>query len=288
MSGEVRVLGAGDEALLFAFLEQHLDSSVFLISNAERGGLVDRGEPLQGTYVAHLLNGAVTAVASHSWSGNLLVQGELGLADAARLATKTTARPVKGIIGPLALVHATRTALGLDDAPVARALDDRLFALDLARLRVPALLGSAGIEFRAPNDDEVAGVLAAWRAAYHVEVLGSLPGPELDARARAEVKGRHTERTWWVLTRNGKVVSMTGFNAQTRGIVQIGGVYTPPEFRRSGYARAAVAGSLLLARTELGATRSTLFTGIENDGAIRAYTTLGFEPLGTFGLLLFR
>ena len=57
MSGEVRVLGAGDEELLFSFLEKHLESSVILVSNAERGGLVDRGEPNQGTYVANILGG---------------------------------------------------------------------------------------------------------------------------------------------------------------------------------------------------------------------------------------
>ena len=82
-------------------------------------------------------------------------------------------------------------------------------------------------------------------------------------------------------------MSLTGINARARGIVQVGGVYTPPALRRNGYARAAVAASLLGER-ERGATRSTLFTGIENAGAIRAYTTLGYEEFGEFGLLLFR
>jgi uncharacterized protein len=287
VSSEVRCLGAGDEALLFAFLEQHLDSSLFLLSNAERGGLVDRGEQFQGTYAAHLEEGVVTAVASHAFSGNVLVQGELGLAEAARLATKTSGRPVKGIIGPLALVYGTRSALGLDDAPVARALDDRLFVLELERLRVPALLGAAGIEFRSPTDSEVTSVLVAWRAAYHAEVLGALPSPELQARALGEMESLHRAKRCWVLARSGVPVALTGFNATTHGVVQVGGVYTPPELRKNGYARSALAGSLLLAR-EQGYTRSTLFTSVDNAGAVRAYTALGYEAVGDFALLLFR
>lgn len=80
---------------------------------------------------------------------------------------------------------------------------------------------------------------------------------------------------------------MTGFSAKTRGIVQVGGVYTPPELRRNGYARAAVGASLLHER-ERGAKRSTLFTGSDNTGALRAYTTLGYRPIGDFELLFFR
>ena len=135
MAGEVRILGAGDERLLLSFLENHLDSSIFLLSNAERGGLVDRGEALQATYAAYLRDGAITAVAAHGWNGNVLVQGDEGLEAAAVSAVSASGRPVNGIIGPRALAMRTRAALGLDDAPVARALENRLFVLDLGKLR---------------------------------------------------------------------------------------------------------------------------------------------------------
>ena len=35
-----------------AFLEPRLESSLFLVSNVERAGLVDRGEPFQATYAS--------------------------------------------------------------------------------------------------------------------------------------------------------------------------------------------------------------------------------------------
>jgi GNAT superfamily N-acetyltransferase len=287
MSGEVRILGAGDEPLFFTFLEKRLESSLFLVSNAERGGLVDRGEALQATYAANVVDGTITAVAAHGWNGNLLVQGDLGLEAAAELATRTSRRAIKGIIGPLALVRRARSSLGLDSAPVARDFADRLFVLELARLRVPALLDDPDIAFRVPTESEVNESLGTWRAAYHEEVLGSERTPELEEQAVRAVNGWRRAERCWVLTRRGVPVSFTALNASTRGIVQVGGVYTPPALRRNGYARAAVAGSLLLAR-ERGATRSTLFTNVENDGAIRAYTTLGYEAIGEFGLLLLR
>src|SRR5262245_24234624 len=108
MASELRTLGPGDETLLFAFLERHLDTSLFFLSNIERTGLEDGGQPLQGTYVAHLEDGAITAVAGHAWNGNMLLQGDRGLEAAARAAAERSGRDVKGLIGPLALTSRMR------------------------------------------------------------------------------------------------------------------------------------------------------------------------------------
>ncbi|HYO98319.1 MAG TPA: hypothetical protein VER33_27630, partial [Polyangiaceae bacterium] len=82
----VRVLEAGDETVLFRFLERRLESSLFFLSNIEAAGLEDRGEARQATYVAHFLEGEVTAVAAHSWNGLIMVQGDVGLEEAVRAA----------------------------------------------------------------------------------------------------------------------------------------------------------------------------------------------------------
>jgi uncharacterized protein len=81
-------------------------------------------------------------------------------------------------------------------------------------------------------------------------------------------------------------VAMTGFNASTHGIVQVGGVFTPVALRGHGYARSAVAASLQLAQRE-GARRSVLFTAEYNKPARSAYCSLGYEVTGDFGLVLF-
>jgi predicted GNAT family acetyltransferase len=86
---------------------------------------------------------------------------------------------------------------------------------------------------------------------------------------------------------DGALVAYAGYNATTPRCVQIGGVWTPPPLRRRGYARAAVAGALVAAR-DRGVARSILFTGVENRAAQSAYTALGYERVGDYGLVLFR
>jgi predicted GNAT family acetyltransferase len=66
---------------------------------------------------------------------------------------------------------------------------------------------------------------------------------------------------------------------------QLGGIYTPPDLRGRGYAKAAVAGSLMAAR-DRGASRAVLFTN--NPSAARSYEAVGFKRLGGYGLALFK
>src|SRR5206468_11065013 len=70
-------------------------------------------------------------------------------------------------------------------------------------------------------------------------------------------------------------------------IVQIGGVWTPPELRGRGYGRAVVAGSLLAAR-ERNVRRAVLFADPRNTAAQRAYLALGFRIAGDYGLVLLK
>jgi len=286
MLSELRLLRPGDEALLMAFLEPRLDSSLFLVSNVERAGLVDRGEPFQATYAAHLENGAITAVAAHGWNGVVLLQGDRGLEDAARRAIAESGREVSGLMGPLALVRRIRAALGFAERPARLEDPELLFTVELSKLVVPPLLDRAGIELRQPTDAEVAQPLASFRARYMVEVLHHQPAPDLEDKARRQVEGWHRGGGLWILLDQGQIVSMTGCTARARGLVMVAGVWTPHELRGRGYAKAAVAGSLLRAR-ESGATGSVLFTGETNHAAQRAYRALGYELSGDWGFVLF-
>jgi uncharacterized protein len=76
------------------------------------------------------------------------------------------------------------------------------------------------------------------------------------------------------------------FNARLPDVVQVGGVYTPPEHRRRGAARAVVAGMLRGARDEEGVGRAILFTGDDNVAAQTAYRAIGFTAVGEYGLVL--
>ena len=80
---------------------------------------------------------------------------------------------------------------------------------------------------------------------------------------------------------------MSGYNAKIAEAVQIGGVFTPPELRSKGYARALVAASLEAAH-ESGIGTGLLFTARDNIPAQRAYTALGFREIGDYRICAFR
>jgi RimJ/RimL family protein N-acetyltransferase len=281
----VRTLEPGDEGALDAFLGPYTDTSMFLRANARIAGLVDRGEPLQATYVGAFDGRALCAVAAQCWNGIVLVQAPRHLADVVRAAVERCGRPVRGISGDWSQVVAARTALALDAADERVVEHDDLFALDLGALVVPPALSRGSVHARRAAEGDVP-LLAQWRADYRVESLNAVDGPELRAEARAEIAHLLAHGIGWVLMRGDVPVAYSAFNAWLADVVQVGGVWTPPALRSRGYARGVVAGSLLDARAE-GVQRAVLFTDRGNVAARRAYESLGFRVIGEYGFVVF-
>jgi GNAT superfamily N-acetyltransferase len=279
---EQRLLGANDAALLEAFLAEHRDSSMFLRSNARRAGLDDHGQQLQATYVGAFRAGALVGVAAHCWNGMLLVQAPDGLAEAACAAVRLSRRGVSGLSGPLGQVQAARLALGLDQVPAQIEESESLFGLELCALRVPELLSSGQVQLRPPLATE-RELLVDWRLGFNIETLGATRSENARKRAAEYLDVQLEEHNAWLALAGGTPVSLSAFNAVLPDIVQLGGIYTPPEQRGHGYAKAAVAGSLLVAQ-QRGATRAVLFT--KNPSAVRSYEAVGFRRLGDYGLVL--
>jgi RimJ/RimL family protein N-acetyltransferase len=284
MPATVRRIRASDAAAFEAFLAPLADSSLFLLANARKAGFEDSGRPFEGTYSGAFDSDRLRGVAAHFWNGILAVQALALLPEVVRHAAGASGRAVAGLTGPQAQVVAARDALGFSGRPAALEGPEGLFALDLADLAVPEALGSGRVRCRGPRPEELA-LLARWRAAYRQEVLGEPEGPASDASAREDVESLDASASHWVLEEGGAPVAYTAFNARLSEIVQVGGVWTPPGFRGRGYARCAVAGSLVTARSQ-GADRAVLFT--ENPAAIRAYEAIGFRRVGEYGLVIFR
>jgi uncharacterized protein len=280
---EVRRLGAGDEARLERFLAAHRDTSMFLRSNARQAGLVYLGQRLGATYVAGLEDGELVGVAAHAWNGLLLLQAPLETAAIAQACVDASRRPVVGLTGPLGQVRAARAALGLAGAPASLEEDELLLVLDVDELVLPAPEACGGAHCRTPLPSE-RDTLCAWRVAYEIECLGRQDSEELRARSGEWIDAQLEEAVIWVAVCEGKPVSLSAFNAALPDIVQLGGVYTPPELRGRGYAKAVVAHSVQAGRAR-GATRAVLFTS--NPSAMRTYEAVGFRRSGDYGLVLF-
>jgi hypothetical protein len=290
---EIRILAPGDEAALEQFLAPRADSSMFLRANVRAAGLVDDGRPLGGTYAAAFAmeaagpgdRGAIVGVVAHAGMGNLVLQAPAELPRLVRAAVAASDRPVDGLVGPWGQVNEARSALAMEARPAELVSRDILFALDLADLRVPEPLARGDVRVRLAGEADL-DRLAAWRSAYAVEILGASPSRELDDRSRTETSQSIGRGHAFVLEdRSGRLLGHTAFNAVLPDMVQVGGVYTPPDLRSRGYARAAVAGSLLAAR-DSGVARGMLFTG-EDNHAQRPYRAIGFDAVGDYGLILF-
>jgi predicted GNAT family acetyltransferase len=286
MRPHVRALGPGDEPAVEAFLGAHADASLFLRRNLLVGGLVDGSKRYQGTWAGAFESGRLVAVAQHTRFGAMLVQAPVHLAAVVREAARASGRPVAGFIGPRAHALAARTALALDGVPSRLESHEGLYRLPLDALVVPELLTTGRTRVRRAVAADV-DVLVRWRTAYRIESNAEDDGPALRASSRQDVEAGLDEGAGWVLEADGALVAYQQFNAMLPDVVQVGGVWTPPELRNRGYARAVVAGALLAVRAA-GVQRSVLFTAEANRPAQRAYAALGFTRIGDWALIFLR
>ncbi len=284
---EIRILQANDQAALEDFLRPRMDSSIFLLNNSRRAGLVDRGQYLEGTYFAAFEDGRIVGMAAHYWLRNVIVQCPVEHLDAVLAeALAAAVRPIEGLLGPGEQVLRAKEILGLTDEQIQ--LDDRegLYSLPLDELIVPEALRSGRVRGRRIERRDL-DLVAAWRVAYHLEALKAEETPELRDKARDEIAGSLERGETWVLEDGGELVASTSFGAALDEVVQVGGVWTPPELRGRGYGRAVVAVSLLDARAAA-VDRAVLFTGDDNIPAVKAYLALGFRRIGDYRVVLLR
>ncbi|MEM7536017.1 MAG: GNAT family N-acetyltransferase [Chloroflexota bacterium] len=293
---QIRLLEPGDEALLEAFLLPRIESSMFLLGNMQTAGLVDKGIGQQGTYVAAIEtneqgDAQITAVVSHYANGNLIPQAPVHLDELWRAAVRISGREVRGAVGPADQVQAIIASLsadvgGIHPNNVQMDYTEYLYRLDLNDLIVPDLLTSGQVQGRRGNMGDI-DVLVPWRVAYNMEALGVEDTPDVWEHCQQSVERYLQIQRSWVLERKGdgvtELVATTNFNTAIPQAVQVGGVWTPPELRSRGYARAVVAASLLDARDE-GASLGVLFTDRENVAAQKSYESLGFARVGDYCL----
>jgi uncharacterized protein len=116
-------------------------------------------------------------------------------------------------------------------------------------------------------------LVALWRCVFQQSIFGAAdPGQE--RRAAAVAVGDGDVYLW----EDERPVSMAARNRPTRHGISVSYVYTPPEFRRRGYASACVAE---LSRTLLcsGWAYCALFADLANPTANGIYQRIGYIPV---------
>jgi GNAT superfamily N-acetyltransferase len=256
---------------------------MFLLGNMRAAGLEDSGEHFQGTYVAAFDGDQIVGAVAHYWNDNLILQAPVQAEALCQAAQEASGRELMGLLGPAAQVQAVKEAFDLPEDGIQMDETENLYGLHLADLIVPDSLHSGRLTGRRIEPGDVEQV-TEWLVAFSLEALHEVDSPELWELVRTGLQRRQGQGLTWILHDQGRPVSTSGFNTRTAEVVQIGGVYTPPELRSRGYGRAVVASSLLDARAE-GVESSILFTGVQNIAAQRSYEALGYQHIGDYRLL---
>lgn len=268
--------GPDDRAAVEALLTARLDQAMFPLTNLRTHGLSYGEFPSPHDHALRLWRSEDSLIALTR--AGMILPLLAGNPDLAELPAALKGLTVTGAVGPAASVRPVLKALRLERFPTFTDRDEPGFALDLASLTVPDVLGTS-LRPITPAD---LPLVTGWRQSYIAEALGST-GPEARAKAEADLDSYLARDSHRLLIHDGEPVAMTGFNAILPEIVQIGGVYTPPQLRGRGYARRAVALHLAEARAK-GTRRAVLFAA--NAAAAKAYRAIGFQPSHPFTLFL--
>lgn len=179
-------------------------------------------------------------------------------------------RPLKGVTGPAASATWFAEAWRRDTGQVMELfMALRVHACD--RAVHGAVRGAAR-----PASDSDADVLADWIEAFADEALGD----EVDGQdwaARYTSLGQDQALLWTV---DHEPVAMAAMTRPTATTMAINTVYTPPEHRGRGYGGAVVAACTDWITGPGGKDHAVLFTDLANSASNRAYTRVGFRPVG--------
>lgn len=295
----IRSVATDDLERVRGFLEAHVESSLFLLSNLAIFGprLTDHWN--SGNYRLVEEAGCVVAVFSLTRRGNLIVQagGRADLAESILEACESEPMEVSGVMGEWPTAEAIWNLLRVDPRfEPGLSSKDVLYRLPLQKavptgdfLAGRSVIGQsrrglpAGITVRAlePSDYD------QWErlnTAYCAEL--NLPLPVVDHAHEAEFGRRARARWWWGTFSGTQLVAIVGLNAAYGVVGQVGGVYTRAAERKKGFARFAMELLMEEGRDSHQFEKLVLFTNEDNLAARRLYESLAFEVVGAFGLLL--
>ncbi len=267
-----------------AFLESHVDTSLFLLSTLAALGPRLGPHLNSGNFRTIEEGGEIVAVFCLTRRGNLLVQagGRTDLAEPIFEACASEPVELRGIVGEWPMAEALWKLLRADPRfETSHNLKDVLYRLMLKDLVGP-MPASPNVRLLDAADF---GQWERLNSAYFAEL--GLPLQATVEERRNDFIMRVRSGLWWgAFDEHNELVSIAALNATYGSLGQVGGVYTRPADRRKGSSYAVMQRLIADCRHRLGFDKLVLFTGEDNISARRLYESLGFGAAGAFGLLL--
>jgi uncharacterized protein len=263
-------LGPADAGLLAVLIDREPVTNVYLRSELRLGFEI-------GDWWGAFEDQALTAVVL-GWSLVVPYIPDVEAAAPLAQALAAAAQP-RMVVGHRASVMALHNAFR-PPRPARELRDPQpLLVLDAGDLRI-----SPSLEVRlSTRDDLEALILAAAR--MHREEMGVDP-LAVDAPAWRTRMISLIERRWsWIWTRGHEVLFKAELSAWTPEVVQIQGVFTAPQYRGRGIARAGLAA--VCAQIFADVPRCSLYVNQYNVIAQRVYRRLGFKPADVFATVMY-
>jgi len=279
----VRAVDEQDLPIVRRFLEQHADTSMFLLSSLATNG-PRMGEALNsGDFKLIEHDGDVRAVFCLTRRTPILAQA-CGRTEYARAIVEACLQepgPIGGVLGEWPLADAIWSILR--ERPSFKeiyACKEILQARDLTEADASRDATPHVRPLRPQDFDQ-------WDALNHAFAQQEgLPRHGTPAERKSLFEDATRAGRWWGYFEDDRLSSTAGLNALYKHIGQVGGVYTVPEKRGLGFSTTTMMTLMADSVRVHGLRRLVLFTGDHNRAARRVYDRLGFATIGDFALLM--
>lgn len=281
----IRILNNNDTSVLDEYLARQWQYTMFMRANMARAEIEYTAQPFSSDYIGAFDNkGAMVGVLSHNWKGGIMVciDNHTVLQELIDYFKNMVNRPITAIMGDDKCASILQKQLGILNADyrVNRLTD--LYYLNLNQLSMPVGFDFSSVKMVLP-DDSHKDILLEWMLGFEEETM-ELPHTAQQKKAiQNKVETILKTQTHWILLADGVPVSLSGFNAMLADVVQVGPLWTPPEHRGWGYARALVALTLAHIK-ETGVEKTVVFTA--SPAAKKAYQSIGYERIGQYKIAI--
>lgn len=279
----IRLLKSQDTQVLEEYLAPHKAECMFICSNLKAAGIEYSGSDFEGEYFGYFnTNDQLQGVIVHYWNGNVMMHSKDHdvLENLISHLKKNISRPVAGILGPNIQAENVIKKLGLSRLSFGINSNEGLYAINLGALNELSMPSNMRV---VSAQDVTKNILIDWMKSYDIEALGALDDGALEKQVQEHWNLRLQKNDSWVLLLDGTPVALSAFNARLSDMVQVGPVWTPPEYRNKGFARLLLAYNLHQEKLK-GTKQAILFT--DNPAAIKAYLAIGFKKIGNYRLAL--
>jgi N-acetylglutamate synthase-like GNAT family acetyltransferase len=268
----IRKADPSDTMAIAAFLERHVETSMFLLNNLEAHGTDNTVHMYGTTFFLRETGDGITGVFGCTNGGFLMCQlPGLTATEAQTYAHLLQGYTLRGMTGDTAQASLILDALPVpQDAWQLRRVDP-LYALHISELTV------GDVQTRKAVQEDL-GLLTDWFQAHVVETEMTSTTRAADLARQRAVRSIGSDRFRFMIE-DGQPVAMAAINAKAGPAIQVGGVFVPAELRQKGRGGRVVAG-LLTSPAADGASTAILFAASAD--AARVYERIGFERIGDY------